>query len=72
MSESDLNDLLCERPLYLFATTPCRHTELGNGKIVSTTECYGQVSTVLHTIKFEGREELISLYDDEIEIRYDA
>ncbi len=54
--------------LYVFGTTKCTHEKHGAGRIVSTVECVGKVSTLLCTIKFDNREDLISVYDDEIEI----
>ena len=67
MSENRESDVI-----YMFGTTPCRHEKYGNGKIVSSVECYGNVSTMLCTIKFDNIEELISVYDDEIEILNDT
>ncbi len=58
--------------IHLFGSTPCKHEKYGDGRIVSTTECYGKTSTLLCEIKFNGHEGLISLYEDEIEILNDA
>jgi len=63
---------LCDKQVYVFGTTPCKHPKFGNGRIVSTVECHGSISCLLCTIKFEGQDELISVYDDEIEIISDA
>jgi hypothetical protein len=81
--ESNLTQMLCVgqrvankgraiKPLYIFGTTPCAHVKYGKGNIVSSTECYGNVSSLLCTIKFESKEELISLYNDEITILNDT
>ena len=42
------------------------HDKYGEGKIIMSVKCRGNLSTHLLTIKFKNINYLISLYDDEI------